>query len=858
MLTFHHSKTIERQLPAPPHQQVHEKHGTRVTVRNLFGNLPVRVKQRAVVAEHKAEHDRLWEALRREVTGLLLSWGRPASLRIRDVDGRTVLSFFNSNRAADSARPRSDELYFMLNTLTQANYLLVDEWSSWVPAAASTPTISIKGAISLAPAPNKRGQFISLGIRPLSIESGHNELYDEVNRLFSLSSFGSVEEDTGVLEKGKTRLQGDGYTTKQVKARKGVDRYPMFHLRILLKDGNQSSTTEEQIIEDDSSLKTVLGVLDAMITQWLSLHHFRPSKPRTRPHREETPATPVAHVREECQPGSNLQPLHENQSILSAKPTPHSSKSTEPSGRKRKRTKPSGQDPSQGKPQHFPFADWSRIKSAKPDFFDTLGSAGKRGHEGNTRPSNRVGERALDANVQAPGDGAKFDITPVLPGSLDGGLELERNKGDQPASDEGDHDSTVAWTEPLTKETFILNARTGYVLPRAPSGPLGEPSISANKRTLDGFDKPLRIQKKLVSSHPTPTPWLDGVLESWANPVFKPVEKGIQQVYLSDNRPGEHNCHHGSCHSCSAVRDDQEPQNHLAPGINKLSRIGLQNARILAQVDRKFILVKMQTVKNVSSDSDPETEALVLVDQHAADERVRVEDLFSALCSPLSKDDARAGYQSKLGHRSPVSFTVIEQPIRFIISEQERVHFVTHAATFAAWGFLFNIEPSKSVTVRKQPVLSVIALPSAISERCKADPQLIITLLRAAVWKYVDNPCRVSSIDDTLTHSVGQPDGALWVRRMSSCPDGLIDLINSRACRSAIMFNDKLSLDDCKELVRKLSNCVFPFMCAHGRPSMVPIVELGVVGEETGFGREPGSSGVKTNFVQAWKSWNGE
>lgn len=33
----------------------------------------------------------------------------------------------------------------------------------------------------------------------------------------------------------------------------------------------------------------------------------------------------------------------------------------------------------------------------------------------------------------------------------------------------------------------------------------------------------------------------------------------------------------------------------------------------------------------------------------------------------------------------------------------------------------------------------------------------------------------------------------------------------------AIKFNDKLSLQQCEELVAKLAECDFPFQCAHGR-----------------------------------------
>lgn len=41
------------------------------------------------------------------------------------------------------------------------------------------------------------------------------------------------------------------------------------------------------------------------------------------------------------------------------------------------------------------------------------------------------------------------------------------------------------------------------------------------------------------------------------------------------------------------------------------------------------------------------------------------------------------------------------------------------------------------------------------------------------------------------------------------------------------MFNDPLTPEQCSELLGRLAQCAFPFQCAHGRPSMVPVVDLG-------------------------------
>lgn len=42
------------------------------------------------------------------------------------------------------------------------------------------------------------------------------------------------------------------------------------------------------------------------------------------------------------------------------------------------------------------------------------------------------------------------------------------------------------------------------------------------------------------------------------------------------------------------------------------------------------------------------------------------------------------------------------------------------------------------------------------------------------------------------------------------------------------MFNDELSREQCQQLIQRLAKCAFPFQCAHGRPSMAPLIDLGV------------------------------
>jgi len=209
----------------------------------------------------------------------------------------------------------------------------------------------------------------------------------------------------------------------------------------------------------------------------------------------------------------------------------------------------------------------------------------------------------------------------------------------------------------------------------------------------------------------------------------------------------------------------------------------LTEAQVIAQVDQKYILIKLSnTLKN---------NVLVMVDQHAADERIRVEALWKEFFFSPS-------VQSIPAHKQ----------IAFYPSKQEFALFTQHRPAFARWHITYGLSQSP-------PQLSVESLPSLIVDRCLEQPELLISLLRIYVRELED--------DDSISTPNAHGN---WISRMSKAPKILIDMINSRSCRSAIMFNDPLSIMACKELIQRLAECDFPFQCAHGRPSMIPIVDL--------------------------------
>jgi DNA mismatch repair protein MLH3 len=66
------------------------------------------------------------------------------------------------------------------------------------------------------------------------------------------------------------------------------------------------------------------------------------------------------------------------------------------------------------------------------------------------------------------------------------------------------------------------------------------------------------------------------------------------------------------------------------------------------------------------------------------------------------------------------------------------------------------------------------------------------------------------------------------------------------------MFNDYLSPDQCQVLISQLAECAFPFQCAHGRPSMIPLVDLGSLEHAASIHVRKGDSVAAT--FRNWKT----
>ncbi|KAG0033929.1 DNA mismatch repair protein [Podila clonocystis] len=134
--------------------------------------------------------------------------------------------------------------------------------------------------------------------------------------------------------------------------------------------------------------------------------------------------------------------------------------------------------------------------------------------------------------------------------------------------------------------------------------------------------------------------WAQDALRKWSNPVFETAPIPIQSLQVDLGLWDDHDGDKGGGSGVSTSRffKSAEGQPGFVDVRNlQLSKELLQQARVVSQLDSKFILCVMQASSGSSSRL---MEALVVVDQHAADERVRVEKLMQEMCLCSQPGDA--------------------------------------------------------------------------------------------------------------------------------------------------------------------------------------------------------------------------
>lgn len=244
-----------------------------------------------------------------------------------------------------------------------------------------------------------------------------------------------------------------------------------------------------------------------------------------------------------------------------------------------------------------------------------------------------------------------------------------------------------------------------------------------------------------------------------------------------------------------------------------------ENIQVLGQVDDKFIACLVNSEQDRNPAGEPNL--LVLVDQHAAHERIRLEMLMAEAYgrnNNSDSDDKVSGLQCLLKSNitPPVTVNLSVSELRLMKGFQHK---------FARLGIDYDL-------TEDQACVRVNRLPACVAEReaneLKRGRQTVANGIAETLIKEV--------LDLLQRHS-----GAV-----SGLPKTVIRILNSQACHGAIKFGDALELDECRTLIGQLSSCDLPFQCAHGRPALMPILDLRKM-------KSSNSKEVPQPSLQLWK-----
>lgn len=197
-----------------------------------------------------------------------------------------------------------------------------------------------------------------------------------------------------------------------------------------------------------------------------------------------------------------------------------------------------------------------------------------------------------------------------------------------------------------------------------------------------------------------------------------------------------------------------------------IGRETIETLRVVGQVEKKFIVV----MDNNST--------MYAIDQHAASERLLYERNLRETTTTNVK-----------------SWT-LPRSRRINVSEDQKAVAEEQRTLLGEWGWTVGLTEGEST-------LELIQVPQLFR----------LTGCESIVLR---DPEQLRSFLNSLL------DGAA----RGGVPPPFNDAIASAACHAAVRFGDILSKSQCCTLVQSLAQCENPFVCAHGRPSIVPLVML--------------------------------
>ncbi|KAL3873908.1 hypothetical protein ACJMK2_036986 [Sinanodonta woodiana] len=371
--------------------------------------------------------------------------------------------------------------------------------------------------------------------------------------------------------------------------------------------------------------------------------------------------------------------------------------------------------------------------------------------------------------------------------------------------DKDDEENTwIIVMDPQTGENLHVNTTSGHAIPESQwkrdkhsemqdGANNDKPLSNINTKwkrpfALSSGDQRLKVQNLLITENvDVQIKWREGakgintdagnsiesLLKDWENPVFQRPDQDVISVESSTQ---------GNKNLIKAYRN-------IHPC--KFTKGMLSCVKVIGQVDNKFIVCLLRADdKNMSADPD----MMVLIDQHAAHERVRLEALMQEAYTE-SDDNKQVMTQSEVFPPHPL--TLREEEVRMMMAYRKE---------FARIGIEFSRD------IKTRDTVLIQSIPQCIVER---EVNEVKRKRDSVAWDIVETLIKEHV---ELLQSTRGASGRL--------PLTLHRVLSSQACHGAIKFGDPLTLDECQALIDSLCHCDLPFQCAHGRPSMMPLLKL--------------------------------
>ncbi|KAJ1896603.1 DNA mismatch repair protein, partial [Kickxella alabastrina] len=235
--------------------------------------------------------------------------------------------------------------------------------------------------------------------------------------------------------------------------------------------------------------------------------------------------------------------------------------------------------------------------------------------------------------------------------------------------------------------------------------------------------------------------------------------------------------------------------------------IDIAALQVIGQADQKFIMCREPAIW------------LVAIDQHAADERVRLEINYSKLSHTL-------GAISRLPLAHPASMadgiSLLIPPVLVALSKhnydvvmglQERLRLLGIQLATPEMA-----EPGGLVR-HSDTAVHITCVPTVLAPRLRSSGQggdgFAKEFLVAAAGWCLEHHAAPNTCPMSLQREAEANLDNAWPA-LVSVPGIFLDTLKSISCRGAVKFNESLDLGECRAIVEQLAACKFPEFCAHG------------------------------------------